>query len=148
MNSSKNPITRFLFAVACLSPVHPGSIATDPNRMNVLGSDLKPCGMKPLTGYYRDGYCATGKDDTGIHVVCSVLTDSFLNFSKSKGNDLISPKPEYGFPGLKAGDRWCLCADRWKEAEIAGKAPPVVLESTHQKAVDIISLSSLKNRCN
>ena len=91
---------------------------------NILGGDLEPCSMDPVTGYFRDGCCRTGSGDYGVHVVCAVMTDEFLAFSKSKGNDLSTPIPEYHFPGLKAGDRWCLCAARWQEAFEAGMAPP------------------------
>ena len=111
---------------------------------NVLGTALEMASLAPLTGFYRDGFCSTGSTDTGIHVVAAVLTDEFLNYSKSKGNDLITPNLNYGFPGLKAGDVWCLCANRWKEALKAGVAPPVILSATNQKALDIISLEDLK----
>jgi hypothetical protein len=111
---------------------------------NVLGTALEIAGLEPLTGFYRDGFCSTGSADTGIHVVAAVLTDEFLNYSKSKGNDLITPNLKYGFPGLKSGDVWCLCANRWKEALKAGLAPPVILKATNEKALDIISLDDLK----
>jgi len=97
-----------------------------------------------MTGYYRDGYCSTGAGDTGIHVVCAQLTEEFLEFTKSRGNDLSTPVPLYDFPGLKPGDRWCLCAARWKEALDAGVAPPVVLASTHAATLEYVSLSDLK----
>jgi hypothetical protein len=100
--------------------------------------------LEPLTGFYRDGFCSTGSADTGIHVVAAVLTDEFLNYSKAQGNDLITPNLNYNFPGLKAGDVWCLCANRWKEALKAGAAPPVILKATNEKALDIISLDDLK----
>ena len=112
---------------------------------NVLGTTLEIASLAPLTGFYRDGFCSSGSTDTGIHVVAAVLTDEFLNYSKSKGNDLITPNLNYGFPGLKAGDVWCLCANRWKEALKAGVAPPVILSATNQKALDIISLDDLKS---
>jgi uncharacterized protein len=112
---------------------------------NVLGTDLKMAGTDPVTGYYRDGYCASGDDDRGVHVVAAVLTDAFLQFSKSKGNDLITPLPAYGFPGLKANDTWCLCAGRWKEAYDAGVAPPVILEATHEKALQFVTLKQLQS---
>ena len=112
---------------------------------NVLGSDLKIAGTNPLTGYYRDGFCSTGESDRGVHVIASTITDEFLQFSKSKGNDLITPIPEYNFPGLKAGDNWCLCALRWKEAFDAGLAPPVILEATHEKALEFATIEELKN---
>ncbi|MGG6265193.1 DUF2237 family protein [Leptolyngbya sp. AN03gr2] len=111
---------------------------------NVLGEELQSCCRSPITGYYRDGYCSTGAGDTGIHVVCAQLTEEFLEFTKSKGNDLSTPKPLYDFPGLKPGDRWCLCAARWKEALDAGVAPPVVLASTHAASLEYVSLSDLK----
>jgi uncharacterized protein (DUF2237 family) len=111
---------------------------------NVLGTDLKPCGMDPLTGFYRTGSCETGPDDRGVHTVCAVLTDEFLEFTKSKGNDLSRPLPQFGFPGLKAGQRWCLCAARWLEAEKAGSAPQVVLEATHEKTLSTVPLDTLK----
>lgn len=110
---------------------------------NVLGGELRFCCTDPLTGFYRDGYCQTGPQDTGKHVICAVVTEEFLMFSQSKGNDLINPVPEYDFPGLKPGDRWCLCADRWKEALAAGVAPPVVPEATHEAALQFVSLSEL-----
>lgn len=111
---------------------------------NVLGEDLVPCSLDPLTGYYRDGCCNTGGDDFGVHTVCAVMTDEFLAFSKSVGNDLSTPAPHYGFPGLRAGDQWCLCASRWAEALDAGAAPRVVLESTHFSTLDFVSLDDLR----
>ena len=108
-----------------------------------MGTDLEIAGTHPLTGYYRDGFCSTGNADRGVHVIAATLTDEFLQFSKSKGNDLITPMPEYNFPGLKAGDCWCLCASRWKEAYDAGVAPPVKLAATHQKALEFASLEQL-----
>lgn len=111
---------------------------------NVLGTDLKIAGTSPLTGFFRDGFCSTGAADRGIHVVAAVVTDEFLQYSKAHGNDLITPYPAYGFPGLKAGDKWCLCAARWKEAYDAGVAPPVVLEATHEKALEYATLEELK----
>lgn len=112
---------------------------------NVLGTALQIAGTDPLTGYYRDGFCSTGESDRGIHVIAATLTDEFLQFSKSKGNDLITPQPQYNFPGLKAGDNWCLCALRWKEAFDAGVAPPVILEATHEKALEFATILELKN---
>ncbi|MGK7881196.1 MAG: DUF2237 family protein [Crocosphaera sp.] len=111
---------------------------------NVLGSDLQLCCSNPMTGYYRDGYCRTGGQDFGVHVVCSQMTAEFLSFTKQKGNDLSTPIPAYSFPGLKPGDRWCLCASRWQEAKDAGVAPPVILEATHIRALEVISLDELK----
>lgn len=111
---------------------------------NVLGGELQSCCTSPITGYYRDGFCSTGAGDTGVHVVCAELTAEFLEFTKSRGNDLSTPMPLYDFPGLKPGDRWCLCAARWKEALDAGVAPPVVLASTHAAALEYVTLSDLK----
>ena len=112
--------------------------------LNVLGASLVPCSYDPLTGYFRDGCCNTREDDTGSHVICARMTDDFLRFSLSRGNDLITPQPQWRFAGLRAGDRWCLCALRWKEAYEAGVAPPVILESTHQQALDYVSLEALQ----
>lgn len=111
---------------------------------NVLGEELQPCSMDPLTGYYRDGCCNTGGDDVGIHTVCVKVTSEFLEFSAKAGNDLITPNPMYRFPGLVPGDRWCLCAARWKEAYEAGVAPPVVLESTHMSTLEFATIEQLK----
>ena len=110
---------------------------------NVLGEKLQPCSMNPLTGFYRDGCCNTSKEDSGSHTVCVQVTDSFLQFSFSKGNDLSTPRPDFNFPGLKSGDRWCVCASRWKEAADAGVAPPVLLNCTHENALNIISKADL-----
>jgi uncharacterized protein len=112
---------------------------------NVLGSPLQPCSMDPLTGFYRDGCCNTGPEDEGLHTVCTQVTDQFLTYSKAQGNDLSTPHPAYGFPGLHHGDRWCLCALRWKQAYEDGMAPPVYLESTHENTLEVISLSILKS---
>lgn len=111
---------------------------------NVLGGDLVPCSLDPLTGYYRDGCCNTGGDDYGVHTVCAVMTAEFLEFSRSMGNDLSTPMPQYGFSGLKPGDQWCLCASRWAEAFEAGAAPKVVLEATHFATLDFVSLRDLQ----
>lgn len=111
---------------------------------NILGGELKSCCHNPLTGFYRDGFCRTGPDDMGLHVVCVEATMEFLEFSRVAGNDLSTPIPEYGFPGLKPGDRWCLCAARWKEAYDAGVAPPVVLEACHMSTLEFASLEELK----
>jgi uncharacterized protein len=113
---------------------------------NVLGTALVPCSYDPLTGFYRDGCCNTAEDDTGSHVVCVKVTAEFLAYSASRGNDLSTPRPEYRFRGLNPGDRWCLCALRWREALVAGMAPPVVLESTHERALDFVSLPALQAR--
>ncbi len=112
---------------------------------NVLGGPLAPCGFDPLTGYFRDGWCQTCADDAGSHTVCAVMTDEFLAFSKACGNDLTTPVPMFRFPGLRAGDRWCLCAARWLEAWEAGVAPRVVLEATHQRALEVIPLQALRS---
>lgn len=111
---------------------------------NVLGTDLCSCCFEPKTGFYRDGFCKTGAEDYGTHVVCAVITDEFLSFTKSKGNDLSTPIPQWSFPGLKAGDKWCLCIMRWLEAVKAGKAPKIVLKATHEKALEYTSLAVLK----
>jgi len=112
--------------------------------LNVLGQPLVPCGLDPLTGFYRDGCCNTGYDDPGMHVVCVRVTREFLAFSKKCGNDLSTPLPAAGFPGLKPGDQWCLCAGRWKEALDAGMAPPVVLAATHEETLAMLPLAELK----
>src|SRR6478609_667538 len=105
---------------------------------NLFGEPLVPCSFDPLTGFFRDGCCKTNSDDFGTHVICAVMTEEFLDFSKAQGNDLSTPAPEWGFPGLKPGDQWCLCAVRWSEAYLAGAAPYVVLESTNFSALDNI----------
>ncbi len=110
---------------------------------NVLKTELQSCCTDPMTGFYRNGFCHTGPQDTGRHVVCAIMTEEFLTFSKSRGNDLITPIPYYQFPGLKPGDKWCLCALRWKEALEAGVAPPVVLEATHEAALNYVSFEDL-----
>jgi uncharacterized protein (DUF2237 family) len=112
--------------------------------LNVWGEDLVPCSYDPLTGYYRDGCCQTDADDHGTHVICARMTQEFLIFSLQRGNDLMTPRPEYRFAGLEPGDRWCLCALRWKEALEAGVAPPVILDSTHANALEVLSLAQLK----
>jgi uncharacterized protein (DUF2237 family) len=111
---------------------------------NVLGTPLESCCTSPMTGFYRDGYCSTGAGDYGAHVVCAQMTPAFLAFTKAQGNDLSTPVPAFQFPGLKPGDRWCLCASRWKEALEAGVAPPVVLEATHASTLEYVSLAELK----
>lgn len=113
---------------------------------NVLGEPLEPCCMSPPTGFYRDGLCRTDEQDRGSHVVCARVTREFLEFSRSRGNDLITPLPELQFPGLKPGDHWCLCAARWREALEAGVAPPVVLMATHETALEYVTLEELKRR--
>lgn len=111
---------------------------------NVLGTELEPCSTDPLTGFYRDGCCNTGGEDAGVHVICAEVTDEFLAFSASVGNDLSTPNPAFGFAGLSAGDRWCLCASRWVEANEAGVAPPVVLEATHMAMLEYVTLGELE----
>jgi uncharacterized protein (DUF2237 family) len=111
---------------------------------NVLGGPLVACSYDPLTGFFRDGCCHTRADDTGSHVICARVTVGFLNFQMERGNDLITPRPEWRFAGLKPGDRWCVCALRWKEAWQAGCAPPVVLEATHARALDFVELAVLQ----
>ena len=116
---------------------------TEP-ELNVLGEPLQPCSIDPMTGFFRNGCCSTGPEDAGRHVVCAEMTDVFLAFSKTRGNDLSTPRPEYDFPGLKAGDRWCLVAMRWQEALEAGMAPRVALLATHQAALRYVKLEDLK----
>jgi uncharacterized protein len=111
---------------------------------NVLGGPLAACSTRPMTGFYRDGCCNTGGEDRGLHVVCALMTAEFLGFSKAHGNDLGTPLPAFGFPGLKPGDRWCLCAARWQEAFEAGQAPRVVLAATHERALEVVELGDLK----
>lgn len=117
---------------------------TDRRASNVLGGPLAPCSTAPLTGFYRDGCCNTGPGDRGLHVVCVQVTREFLAFSASRGNDLVTPVPQWRFPGLNPGDRWCLCVTRWTEALAAGVAPPVILEATHVSALEYASLADLK----
>jgi uncharacterized protein (DUF2237 family) len=114
------------------------------NARNVLGGTLAVCSTDPMTGWHRDGCCNTDGNDQGRHVVCAEVTAEFLAFSASQGNDLVTPRPEYGFPGLQPGDRWCLCATRWEEARVAGFAPDIVLEATHAKALETTLLGHLQ----
>jgi len=111
---------------------------------NVLGGDLETCSDDPLTGFFRDGCCNTGGDDLGQHIVCARVTEAFLRYSASRGNDLTTPMPQFAFPGLSPGDRWCLCVSRWVEAWEAGVAPPVVLEATHMSTLEYVSLETLR----
>ena len=111
---------------------------------NIFGDSLIPCCTSPATGYFRDGLCRTHSQDMGTHVVCAVVTQEFLEFSRSKGNDLITPVPYWNFPGLQSGSKWCLCISRWLEAEKAGKAPPIILKGTHQKALKYTTLEILQ----
>ena len=115
---------------------------TKPN--NVFGGELESCCTNPMTGWFRDGCCNTDERDRGLHVVCAEMTAEFLEFSKEQGNDLSTPRPEFIFPGLKAGDKWCLCAARWQEAFEAGAAPQVILEATHEKALEVCDLDDLR----
>ena len=117
----------------------------DEGAKNVLGGELITCSLDPVTGFFRNGCCETGPHDLGLHTVCAVMTAEFLAYSKMVGNDLSTPMPEYGFAGLKPGDRWCLCAPRWKEALDAGAAPPLVLEATHEETLAIVTLGVLKD---
>jgi hypothetical protein len=117
-------------------------VSREPDR-NVVGGALLPCSTEPMTGFYRDGCCATGPEDVGSHTVCAVMTETFLEFGMQAGNDLSTPRPEWGFAGLAAGDRWCVCAARWLEAHRAGCAPPVVLGATHERALEIVPIEAL-----
>ena len=119
------------------------SVSRD-DALNVLGGALAPCGETPLTGFYRNGCCDTGPEDTGMHIVCAVMTDAFLVFSRMQGNDLSTPRTELGFAGLRPGDRWCLCVGRWREALAAGVAPPIVLAATHEEALAVVALDDLE----
>ncbi len=114
------------------------------SQRNVLGGELQPCSFEPVTGFFRDGCCNTSPEDAGSHTVCVVMTAEFLAFSKSRGNDLSTPMPQFGFPGLKPGDRWCLCAPRWQEAFLAGTAPKVALLATQEGALEYAELADLK----
>lgn len=111
---------------------------------NVLGGRLAPCSLEPRTGFYRDGCCNTGAEDHGLHIVCAQVTRAFLEFARRQGNDLVTPVPEFAFPGLKPGDRWCVCAATWRQAYEAGVAPPVVLAATHEETLAVIPLDALK----
>ncbi len=115
-----------------------------PKAKNVLGTELQSCCIDPISGYYRDGYCNTGVNDYGVHTVCAIMTQEFLAYTSSCGNDLSTPKPAYGFPGLKPGDGWCLCVSRWKEAMDKGIAPSVILEGCHEKSLNVVSLEDLQ----
>jgi uncharacterized protein len=116
---------------------------SDPN-LNLLGQPLEPCSLDPLTGWFRDGCCTADPNDQGRHLVCAIVTGEFLEYARSVGNDLSTPRPDHGFAGLKPGDRWCLCADRWEEARLAGCAPDVVLEATNARATDVIAMGHLQ----
>jgi hypothetical protein len=137
-----------LFCWILLSACHHPALQSDtasPTARNVFGDSLHTCSLDPLTGFYRDGCCHTGREDHGTHVVCATMTAEFLSFTKGRGNDLSTPSPRYSFPGLEPGDRWCLCALRWREAWEADKAPPAHLEATHEKALEYIPLKILRN---
>jgi len=137
--TSEEPSTPGCLASHCEGPTP----ALDTER-NVLDAPLARCSHKPLTGFYRDGYCRTGPQDRGVHVVCAQVTDDFLTYTARRGNDLSTPNPRFRFPGLKAGDRWCLCASRWEEARRAGVAPRVVLDATQVSAARIVSMEQLR----
>jgi uncharacterized protein len=115
-----------------------------PTPKNVLGTELETCSLNPKTGFFRDGCCRTGKDDVGLHLVCTRVTEEFLEFSKMVGNDLSTPRPEWEFPGLEPGDQWCVCVERWRQALEAGVAPPVVLAATHISALEFVGLDDLQ----
>jgi len=121
-----------------------GGSGDNPRQVNVFGEPLADCSHSPKTGWFRSGCCETDAADVGSHTVCAVMTAEFLTFSKSRGNDLSTPQPAFGFPGLKPGDRWCLCAARWREAFEAGHAPKVLLKATHRRALEVIALADLK----
>jgi uncharacterized protein (DUF2237 family) len=114
------------------------------NELNILGTTLKSCCNNPATGYFRDGFCRTIQEDSGTHILCAIITQEFLDFTKSRGNDLSTPIPHWNFPGLKTGSKWCLCISRWLEAERVGKAPFVVLEATHERALEYTTLELLQ----
>jgi uncharacterized protein (DUF2237 family) len=118
------------------------SVAREADR-NVVGGELLECSSEPLTGFFRDGCCATGPEDVGSHTVCAIVTEEFLSFSRRRGNDLSTPQPGLGFPGLEPGERWCVCAARWLEAHESGCAPPVLLAATHERALELIEIDTL-----
>lgn len=115
-----------------------------PAAKNVLGGTLATCSLSPKTGFYRDGCCKTGANDTGTHTVCAIVTAEFLEFSRARGNDLSTPRPEFEFPGLKPGDKWCLCASRWREALLADAAPLIDLDATHEKTLEFVTVEDLR----
>ncbi|MGI9384979.1 MAG: DUF2237 family protein [Methyloligellaceae bacterium] len=117
---------------------------TDEEQKNVFGEPIESCSTRPMTGFYRNGCCETGPEDVGVHTVCVEVTEEFLLYSRSRGNDLSTPLPEFGFPGLEPGDRWCLCAARWQEAFEAGQAPRVILSATHEATLEIVAFDDLK----
>jgi hypothetical protein len=138
-------------AVRCRRTIVCAPATTHPNAKwwimtqlrNVLGGPLEVCCSDPVTGFYRTGRCQSGPDDVGVHAVCARMTEEFLDFSRATGNDLRTPNPAWGFPGLSPGDRWCLCASRWREANVAGVAPPVILAATHERALEVVSYLDL-----
>jgi uncharacterized protein (DUF2237 family) len=135
-------------AASCFGRAGAGTLASvsrEPDA-NVVGGVLLTCSTEPITGFFRDGCCSTGPEDVGSHTVCAVMTEEFLAFSRSIGNDLSTPRPEWGFPGLEPGDRWCVCAARWLEAYEAGVAPDVVLGATHARALDVVPIEALTAR--
>jgi len=117
-------------------------MSRDPD-LNVVGGTLRPCSERPLTGFFRDGCCSTAPEDLGSHTVCAIMTEDFLAFSRAAGNDLSTPRPEWGFEGLRPDDRWCVCAARWLEAHAAGYAPPIVLGATHARALEVVPIEAL-----
>ena len=117
---------------------------SDETQRNVFGEPIETCSIRPMTGFYRSGCCETGPEDVGVHTVCVEVTEEFLFYSRSRGNDLSTPLPEFGFPGLEPGDRWCLCAARWQEALEAGMAPRVILVATHEATLDVVAFEDLK----
>jgi uncharacterized protein (DUF2237 family) len=141
---AKTPLCPEPFGII-VGPAMASQRTAESTELNVLGERLEPCCFAPQTGFYRDGYCRTGPQDLGRHIVCAEVTAEFLEFSRNAGNDLSTPRPEFGFPGLRPGDRWCLCALRWKEAFDAGCAPPVVLEACHQRVSELIPMEALQS---
>lgn len=141
--TGKNTMLKLL-ALSVVLSCYGGVVMAKASAKNILGTALQPCCTDPMTGFFRDGYCHTNQQDHGTHVVCASVTEEFLQFTKSRGNDLSTPRPEFDFPGLKAGDGWCLCALRWKEAYDAGVAPPIKAESTHEKALELIDAEALQ----
>lgn len=131
--------------ILILSILISSEVMAEKTAENINGGSLQICSLKPMTGFFRDGYCNTNYRDHGTHVVCAIMTDEFLKFTKSKGNDLSTPKPEYRFQGLKAGDKWCLCALRWKEAYDNNKAPELDINATNAKALDFIAKTTLED---
>ena len=123
-------------------------VQTHTTEENILSQPLQSCSKEPLTGFFRDGFCRTGTNDRGVHVICAEVNDQFLSYTKSKGNDLSTPSPQYGFPGLKPGDKWCLCAARWSEANEANAAPPVIIEATSKSALNTVDLAVLTKSAN